>query len=64
MVFQNYLAEMPTPEEQLNAKKEELKTEIDNYNAIQQAQQVKMQGLLKLQGAVDALQELVPSDPE
>ena len=59
MVFQNYFAEMPTPEENLTAKKAELQASVDEYNATQQSQQEKLQGLIKLQGAVEALQEVV-----
>ena len=59
MVFQNYFAEMPTPEENLAAKKAELQGQVDEYNATQQSQQEKLQGLIKLQGAVEALQEVV-----
>ncbi len=50
---------MPTPEETLAAKKAELQTAVDEYNATQQSQQEKLQGLIKLQGAVEALQEVV-----
>lgn len=64
MVFQNYFAEMPTPEEQLAAKKEELQTAVDEYNAGQQAQQEKGQKLIKLQGAIEALSEVVSSPEE
>ncbi len=64
MVFQNYFAEMPTPEEQLAAKKEELQTAVDEYNAGQQAQQEKGQKLIKLQGAIEALSEVVSSTEE
>ena len=59
MVFQNYFAEMPTPEENQAAKKAELQGQDDEYNATQQSQQEKLQGLIKLQGAVEALQEVV-----
>ncbi len=64
MVFQNYFAEMPTPEEQLAAKKEELQTAVDEYNAGQQAQQERGQKLIKLQGAIEALSEVVSSTEE
>ena len=58
-MFQNYFAEMPTPEENLAANKAELQGQVDEYNATQQSQQEKLQGLIKLQGAVEALQEVV-----
>ena len=64
MVFQHYLAEMPTPEENLAAKQEELKAQVEAYNATQQSQQEKLQGLIKLQGAVEALQEVVTPSEE
>ncbi len=55
---------MPTPEEQLTAKKEELQRAVDEYNAGQQAQQEKGQKLVKLQGAIEALSEVVSSTEE
>ena len=64
MVFQNYFAEMPTPEENLAAKQEELKAKVEEYNATQQTQQGKLQELIKLQGAVEALQEVVTHSEE
>lgn len=50
---------MPTPEETLAAKKADLQQQVEEYNANQQAQQEKLQVLIKLQGAVEALQEVV-----
>ena len=64
MVFQNYFAEMPTTEETLAAKQEELKAKVEEYNATQQSQQGKLQELIKLQGAVEALQEVVTPSEE
>ena len=64
MVFQNYFAEMPTPEENLAAKKAELQGQVDEYNTTQQTQQGKLQELIKLQGAVEALQEVVTPSEE
>lgn len=64
MVFQNYFGHMPTPEENLAAKKAELQTVAEEYNSIQQAQQARLQSLLQLQGAVKALQEVVSPTEE
>tara|TARA_R100001594_G_scaffold149737_2_gene208426 strand:- start:157 stop:324 length:168 start_codon:yes stop_codon:yes gene_type:complete len=54
---------MPTPEEQLAATQAELKAKAEEYNAIQQSQQEKVQEILKLQGAEAALRAVV-SPPE
>ena len=55
---------MPTPEENLAAKKAELQTAVEEYNSIHQAQQARLQSLVKLQGAVEALQEVVSPTEE
>ena len=55
---------MPTPEENLAAKQEELKAKVEEYKATQQTQQENLQGLIKLQGAVEALQEVVTPSEE
>ena len=55
---------MPSPEEQLVSKQEELKTKVEEYNATQQEQQTKLQDLIRLQGAVEALQEVVAPSTE
>ena len=62
MVFQNYFAQMPTPSEQLAQKQEELQRLATEYNADQQALNVKLQGLIKTQGAVEALRELIDAN--
>ena len=56
---------MPTPDELLATKKAEAKTLADEYNAGQEeinektkAQQEKLQQILKITGAIEALQEL------
>ena len=62
MVFQNYFAQMPTPSEQLVQKQEELQRLATEYNADQQALNAKLQGVVKAQGAVEALRELVDAN--
>ena len=56
---------MPTPDELLATKQAEAKTLADEYNAGQEeinektkAQNAKLQEILKLTGAIEALQEL------
>lgn len=60
---------MPTPEELLATKKAEAKSLADDYNAGQEeinektkAQNVKLQEILKLTGAIEALEGLNKSD--
>lgn len=64
MVFQNYFAEMPTPQDNLNSKKAELAQKANKYQADQQKLQSDLQDLIKLQGGIDALQELVNNEYE
>lgn len=64
MVFQNYFAEMPTPQENLESKKAELVQRVSQYQSDQQKLQSDLQDIIKLQGGVDALQELVNNEEE
>ena len=64
MVFQNYFAEMPTPQENLESKKAELVQRVNQYQSDQQKLQSDLQDIIKLQGGVDALQELVNNEEE
>lgn len=61
---------MPTPDELLATKKEEAKTLADEYNAGQEeinektkAQQELLQKILKITGAIEALQDLSAPEP-
>ena len=61
---------MPTPEELLAAKQAQAKTLTDEYNAGQEeinekakVQNAKLQELLKVTGAIEALQGLSEPDP-
>ena len=61
---------MPTPDELLATKQAEAKTLADEYNAGQEeinektkAQNVKLQEILKITGAIEALQGLAKPDP-
>ena len=61
---------MPTPDELLATKQAEAKTLTDEYNAGQEeinektkAQNVKLQEILKITGAIEALQGLAEPDP-
>ena len=61
---------MPTPDELLATKKAEAKTLADEYNAGQEeinektkAQQELLQRIVKITGAIEALQDLSAPDP-
>ena len=61
---------MPTPDELLATKKAEAKTLADEYNAGQEeinektkAQQELLQKILKITGAIEALQDLSAPEP-
>ena len=61
---------MPTPDELLASKQQEAKTLADEYNAGQEeinekakVQNAKLQELLKVTGAIEALQGLSEPDP-
>ena len=61
---------MPTPDELLATKQAEAKTLADEYNAGQEeinektkAQNVKLQEILKITGAIEALHGLAAPDP-
>lgn len=61
---------MPTPDELLASKQQEAKTLADEYNAGQEeinektkTQNAKLQEILKLTGAIEALQGLTEPDP-
>ena len=63
---------MPTPDELLSTKQAEAKTLADEYNAGQEeinektkAQQELLQKILKITGAIEALQEVkAPASPD
>ena len=63
---------MPTPDELLASKQQEAKTLADEYNAGQEeinektkTQNAKLQEILKLTGAIEALQEVkAPASPD
>ena len=61
---------MPTPDELLASKQQEAKTLADEYNAGQEeinektkAQQELLQKIVKITGAIEALQDLSAPDP-
>ena len=61
---------MPTTDELLATKQQEAQTLADEYNAEQEvikekqkAQQEKLQQILKVTGAIEALKEISASDP-
>lgn len=61
---------MPTPDELLATKQAEAKTLADEYNAGQEeinektkAQQELLQKILKITGAIEALQDLAAPEP-
>ena len=61
---------MPTPDELLSTKQAEAKTLADEYNAGQEeinektkAQQELLQKIVKITGAIEALQDLSAPDP-
>ncbi len=61
---------MPTPDELLATKQEEAKTLADEYNAGQEeinektkAQQELLQRIVKITGAIEALQDLSAPEP-
>ena len=61
---------MPTPDELLASKQQEAKTLADEYNAGQEeinektkSQQELLQQILKITGAIEALQGLTEPDP-
>ena len=61
---------MPSTEELLAAKQQEAKTLADEYNAEQEvinektkAQNEKLQQILKITGAIEALKEVSSPDP-
>lgn len=61
---------MPTTDELLAAKQQEAQTLADEYNAEQEvitekqkAQQEKLQQILKVTGAIEALKEISAPDP-
>ena len=64
MAFQDYFADMPTLQENLESKKAELTQKATQYQADQQKLQSDLQDIIKLQGGVDALQELVNNEEE
>lgn len=55
---------MPTPQENLESKKAELVQRVSQYQSDQQKLQSDLQDIIKLQGGVDALQELVNNEEE
>lgn len=55
---------MPTLQENLESKKAELTQKATQYQADQQKLQSDLQDIIKLQGGVDALQELVNNEEE
>lgn len=55
---------MPTPQENLDSKRAELAQKANKYQADQQKLQSDLQDLIKLQGGVDALEELVNNEEE
>ena len=61
---------MPTPDELLASKQQEAKTLADEYNAGQEeinektkAQQELLQRIVKITGAIEALQDLSAPEP-
>ena len=61
---------MPTPDELLASKQQEAKTLADEYNAGQEeinektkAQQELLQKIVKITGAIEALQDLSAPEP-